>query len=93
MRLYSSLFVEPNPDSPPEGKEFTDFLNPDSLVESKALCEPILAEAQPGERFQLERVGYFVVDEKLSGAGSPHLARIVSLKDSWAKQEKRQGGV
>lgn len=93
VRLYSPLFVEPNPDSPPEGKEFTDFLNPDSLVESKALCEPILAEAQPGERFQLERVGYFVVDEKLSGAGSPHLARIVSLKDSWAKQEKRQGGV
>ncbi|NRA75374.1 MAG: glutamine--tRNA ligase/YqeY domain fusion protein [Planctomycetes bacterium] len=93
VRLYSPLFVEPDPDSPPEGKEFTDFLNPDSLVESKALCEPILAEAQPGERFQLERVGYFVVDEKLSGAGSPHLARIVSLKDSWAKQEKRQGGV
>ena len=93
VRLYSPLFIEPDPDNPPEGKEFTDFLNPESLVETKALCEPILKEANPGERFQLERVGYFVADQKLSHSGSPHLARIVPLKDSWAKQEKRQGGV
>ncbi|MEC9477087.1 MAG: glutamine--tRNA ligase/YqeY domain fusion protein [Planctomycetota bacterium] len=91
VRLYSHLFDEVNPDNPPEGKEFTDLLNPDSLVETTALCEPALEEANPGDRFQLERVGYFVADEKLSGPGSPHLARIVSLKDSWAKQEKRQG--
>ncbi|MGE4602420.1 MAG: glutamine--tRNA ligase/YqeY domain fusion protein [Planctomycetota bacterium] len=93
VRLYSPLFIEPDPDNAPEGKEFTDFLNPDSLVETTALCEPMLKEAKPGERFQLERVGYFVADQKLSHSGSPHLARIVPLKDSWAKQEKRQGGV
>lgn len=92
VRLYSPLFHHENPDNPPEGKDFTDFINPESLLETTALCEPSLKEANPGERYQLERVGYFVIDEKLSASGSPHLARIVSLKDSWAKQEKRQGG-
>ena len=92
VRLYSPLFVEVDPDSPPEGRDFTDFLNQESLVETTALCEPSLKEANPGDSFQLERVGYFVADEKLSGPGTPHLARIVSLKDSWAKLEKRQIG-
>ncbi|MGE4620154.1 MAG: glutamine--tRNA ligase/YqeY domain fusion protein [Planctomycetota bacterium] len=92
VSLYSPLFVEVDPDSTPKGKEFTDFLNPESLIETTALCEPALKEAESGDRFQLERVGYFVADNKLSSPGAPHLARIVSLKDSWAKQEKRQGG-
>jgi glutaminyl-tRNA synthetase len=90
VRLYSPLFSVADPDHVPQGKSLIDFLNPQSLVETTALCEPSLAAASAGDRFQLERVGYFVADQKLSKEGAPHLARIAPLRDSWAKQEKRQ---
>ncbi|RTZ93347.1 MAG: glutamine--tRNA ligase [Bacillota bacterium] len=90
VRLYSPLFVVPDPDHVPEGKQLADLLAPGSLEETTALCEPSLQEANPGDRFQLERVGYFIADQHLSCPGAPHFARIVPLRDSWAKQEKRQ---
>jgi len=49
-----------------------------------------LAAAQPGERYQFERLGYFCVDPE-SGPGRPVFNRTVSLKDEWAKVQKRQG--
>jgi len=90
VRIYSPLFTVPDPDNVPEGKSFTDFIDPQSMVKTSALCEPSLAAASPGEKFQLERVGYFVADHKISREGAPELARIVPLRDSWSKQEKRQ---
>jgi len=53
--------------------------------------EPSLAAAGAGERFQFERQGYFCVDPKLSRPGAPVFNRIVGLKDTWAKIEKRGG--
>jgi hypothetical protein len=61
-------------------KEFLKYLNPDSLKIVKGYVEPTLAEAKEGERFQFERMGYFVCD------GSNVFNRTVSLKDSYKPQ-------
>lgn len=77
VRLYDYLFVddEPNPDSP---------INPESLVTlTGCKAEPSLVKAQPGERFQFLRQGYFCVD-KDSAPGKLVFNRTVGLKDSWA---------
>ena len=83
-RLYDRLFTVPDPEAD-ETKPFTDFLNPASLVETTAFCEPSVAELKPGERIQLERLGYFSADLRDSAPGAPVLNRTVTLKDSWAK--------
>ena len=69
----------------PDGDKDVDFkshLNPDSLKTIQALVEPSLLEAQPGERYQFERVGYFSADPD-SRPGAPVFNRTVTLKDSW----------
>jgi glutaminyl-tRNA synthetase len=87
VRLYDRLFSTKDPMDVPEGGDWRDFLNHDSCeVLAGARLEPALAGHKPGERFQFERLGYFVVDLD-SKAGSPVFNRTVSLKDSWAKQE------
>jgi hypothetical protein len=57
-------------------------------VVERAALEPSLAEAQPEERFQFERSGYFVADRVLSKPGAPVFNRTVTLRDSWAKIEQ-----
>jgi glutaminyl-tRNA synthetase len=52
--------------------------------------EPALAAASPGEALQFERVGYFVADARDSRPGTPVFVRTVTLKDAWARAEKRQ---
>ena len=82
VRLYDRLFTEKDPlKDGPDG--FLAFLNPDSLKTVSAYVEPLLAEAAPGERFQFERTGYFVADEKDSRPGSPVFNRTVTLKDGY----------
>lgn len=86
VRLYDRLFSDPEPDRGKGGPDFKTFLNPDSLrVVAGALVEPSLAGAQPGDRFQFERHGYFVVD---SDATTERLVfnRIVPLRDTWARR-------
>ncbi|MCM0761147.1 glutamine--tRNA ligase/YqeY domain fusion protein [Sporomusa sphaeroides DSM 2875] len=88
VRLYDYLLTEQQ-DQEEEAKDFVDMLNPDSLeVLAACLVEPSLKTAQPGSRFQFMRQGYFVVDRD-STADLPVFSRIVSLKDSWAKLEKK----
>jgi glutaminyl-tRNA synthetase len=90
VRWYEHLFSKANPDDVPEGQPFTDNLNPNSLaVLPGAKVEPALAQAQPGERFQFLRQGYFCVDPD-SQPGHLIFNRIVGLKDTWAKVEKKQ---
>ena len=82
VRLYERLFTSERPDEEPE---FLSTLNPDSLqVIADARLEPSLADAQRGDRFQFERLGYFAVDPD-TGAGGPVFNRTVTLRDSWAK--------
>ncbi len=91
VRLYDHLFQTPNPDDVPAGKDYTDNLNPESLkVIPAAMLENNLATAQPGERYQFERLGYFYVDPKDSQPGKPVFLRSVTLADSWAKIQKKQ---
>ncbi|HZS38758.1 MAG TPA: methionine--tRNA ligase subunit beta, partial [Polyangia bacterium] len=88
VRLYDRLFSTENPGTE-EGKSFLDEVNPKSLelVES-ALIEPSLRTAQPGARYQFERLGYFCVDRE-SAPDRLVWNRTVTLKDTWAKIEKK----
>jgi glutaminyl-tRNA synthetase len=91
VRLYEKLFTKPDPNDYAEGGSFADNLNPDSLeVIADAKLEPSLAKANVGERFQFERVGYFCLDPD-STEGKLVFNRTLSLKDSWAKIEKKAG--
>ena len=88
VRLYDNLFAKEDPDDVEEGKVFTDYLNPNSLTVKTAYCERSLGEAKVGDRFQFERVGYFCVD-KDSTADKIVFNRTVTLKDTWAKMQKK----
>lgn len=89
VRLYEHLFTSPTPGNTPEGVEFTDLLNPDSMRVVTAQVEPALAEFPAGARVQFERLGYFCVDPD-GKPGAPVFNRTVTLKDSWAKIEGKQ---
>jgi len=92
VRLYDHLFSAPDPDSPPEGQDFTDMINPNSLeVITHARLEPGLRDAPPGAFFQFERQGYFCVDPD-STPEAPVFNRTVSLRDTWAKIQQKEGG-
>ena len=91
MRLYEHLFLRENPDEVEEGKEFIDYINPNSLkILNNCMVEPGLAAAEPGDRFQFERLGYFCVDTRDFKEGSPVFNRTVTLRDTWAKILKAQ---
>ena len=91
VRLYESLFSKENPNEVEEGKDFTDYINPNSLhVLTDCLVEPSLAQAAPGNRFQFMRLGYFCVDTKYSTPQKPVFNRTVTLRDTWAKIEKKR---
>lgn len=88
VRLYDHLFTTPDPNNADEGKDFTDYLNPNSLqVLQHCKVEPSLKDAPPGMRCQFERLGYFCVDPDTSDG---HLVfnRTVTLRDEWAKIQK-----
>jgi glutaminyl-tRNA synthetase len=92
VRLYGHLFTRENPDDVAPGGHFTDSINPASLeVLSGCRLEPSLAAAAPGSRFQFERMGYFCADSD-SRPGAPVFNRSVTLRDTWAKVVKKEGG-
>jgi glutaminyl-tRNA synthetase len=88
IRLYDRLFTKENPDEAEEGKDFKSYLNPDSLKVIKGMLEPFLKTVKPGDKFQFERIGYFCTD-KDSNDEKLIFNRTVTLKDSWAKEEKK----
>ncbi|HHH42958.1 MAG TPA: glutamine--tRNA ligase/YqeY domain fusion protein [Gammaproteobacteria bacterium] len=91
VRLYDRLFSHPNPDSAKEGGEFTDYLNPESLLTlTRCRLEPSLADARSGEQIQFEREGYFCVDPD-HRHDRPIFNRTVTLRDSWARIEQKNG--
>jgi glutaminyl-tRNA synthetase len=91
VRLYDTLFTVENPDDVPEGQDFAQSLNPGSLeILQGCKLEPSLAGAEPGTRYQFERLGYFYADQEDSRPGAPVFNRTVTLKDTWARIEKRQ---
>ncbi len=89
VRLYDNLFSKENPNDVPEGQDFTANLNPNSLeTVTDAKLEPSLKSAEPGARYQFERLGYFCVDTD-SKSGAPVFNRTVALKDTWAKKQSK----
>jgi glutaminyl-tRNA synthetase len=74
-----------------DGVDWVTTVNPDSLEKmGAAIAEPCLAKAEPGERFQFERIGYFCCDTD-SKPDTLVFNRTVSLRDTWAKIEKKGG--
>jgi glutaminyl-tRNA synthetase len=91
VRLYDRLFNHPNPGKPEDGREFTDYINPESLrTLTQCYLEHSLGEAEAGQSFQFEREGYFCVDPDHSH-DRPVFNRSVTLRDSWARLEKQKG--
>ncbi len=87
VRLYDRLFNAENPTA--TDADFKDSLNPSSLEAIEGcVVEPSLASATPGSRFQFERIGYFCVDPD-SDDRRLVFNRTISLRDSWAKLEKK----
>ena len=86
VRLYDRLFTVPEPDA---GGDFKQFINPRSLEVVKAKLEPSLREAQPGLRYQFERLAYFTLDPD-SGPGRLIFNRTITLKDAWAKEAQKK---
>jgi len=90
VRLYDHLFKQENPDKVEEGTDFLDNINPESLeVLKDCVVEPALAEVKVGVPMQFLRMGYFCKD-KDSAQGRLVFNRTISLKDGWAKEQKKQ---
>ena len=83
VRLYDRLFSDAQPDA--GGKDFLEALNPQSLQVVQAYVEPSLLHATPDQKFQFERLGYFVADRTDHSASHLVFNRAVGLKDSWGK--------
>lgn len=90
VRLYDRLFTDATPDSHKD-IPFLDLVNPNSLEVIQAFVEPSLASAQPEDRFQFQRMGYFVVD-KDSQPGKLVFNKTVGLRDTWARLEATENG-
>ena len=85
VRLYDRLFTVEEPDG--EGRDFKQYLNPNSLEVLTAKAEPSLAQAEPAKRYQFERLAYFCLDSRDSKPGKAIFNRTITLKDTWAKEQ------
>jgi glutaminyl-tRNA synthetase len=90
VRLYDHLFVKADLSNDEEGRDFRSYLNPNSLLTlTSCRVEPSLEGASPGSRYQFERQGYFCVDTVDSSDKELVFNRTVTLRDTWAKIEKK----
>jgi glutaminyl-tRNA synthetase len=87
VRLYDRLFTESHMDDIPDGKSYTDYLNPEALIVTNAFAEPAMKDVKR-ECVQFERIGYFYPDYD-STPDKLIFNRTVTLKDSWLKQNKQ----
>ena len=88
VRLYEQLFAVENPNATAEGQTFLDYLNPESFKKVEAKLEPALASFKAGDKMQFERLGYFCKDKDSTDALAV-FNRTTTLRDTWAKQEKK----
>jgi glutaminyl-tRNA synthetase len=85
LRLYDRLFLVPDPDDDADGRSYRDHLNPDAVRVVQAYVEPALLDTTAEDRYQFERVGYFVADRRDYRVDAPVFNRTVGLRDSWAR--------
>ena len=88
IRLYDRLFNDESPDTH-KGKDFLEFVNPNSLQVITGYLEPSLKDAKVEDKFQFQRLGYFTVD-KDSTKEKLVINRTVALKDSWEEKGKKE---
>jgi glutaminyl-tRNA synthetase len=86
IRLYDRLFNVPTPDDESDGKSWIEHINPDAKRIVRGWLEPDAAQAAPEQRYQFERLGYFVADRIDHRPAAPVFNRAVTLRDTWAKQ-------
>ncbi len=90
VRNYNQLFTKANPKRGKKGKHWTTNINPESReVLTECYIEPALAEVKGGERVQFERLGYYCADNQNHTRKAPVFNRTVTLKDVWAKMQKK----
>jgi len=90
VRNYSHLFVKENPADVKEGEDFTSYINPDSLeILDNCRVEPGLADIQPEDICQFERLGYFCADRYDCTKEKLVFNRTVTLRDTWARLKKK----
>ena len=88
IRLYDLLFTTSNPGDVEEGHDFLENINPDSLIIVEGYVEPALLDVTADDRMQFMRQGFFCPDAVDFSKEHPVFNRIVSLKDSWGKQQQ-----
>ena len=90
VHLYNRLFTDPHPGS--GDTDVFDSLNPESRETVQAKLEPALADVEPGQVVQFERLGYFAADNAVAASGDDPLVfhRTVGLRDEWANIQKRR---
>jgi glutaminyl-tRNA synthetase len=86
IRMYDRLFNVPTPDDESDGKTWIEHINPDAKRVVRGWLEPEAANAAPEQRYQFERLGYFVADRIDHRGDAPVFNRTVTLRDTWAKQ-------
>ncbi|WP_424683316.1 glutamine--tRNA ligase/YqeY domain fusion protein [Frateuria sp. YIM B11624] len=86
VRMYDRLFSVPAPDDESDGKSWIEHINPEAKRVGRGWLEPSAAKAEPEQRFQFERLGYFVADRVDHRPDAPVFNRTVTLRDTWAKQ-------
>jgi len=85
VRIYDRQFNVPAPDDESDGKSWIEHINPDAKRVIQAWLEPAAANVAPEQRFQFERLGYFVADRVDHHADKPVFNRTVTLRDTWMK--------
>ena len=83
VNIYDRLFNVSSPDQI-QDKDFKSFINQNSLKTLTGRVEPGLKKAKPGDQFQFQRMGYFVLD-KDSTQGNLIFNKTVGLRDTWSK--------
>jgi glutaminyl-tRNA synthetase len=86
VRIYDRQFTVPAPENEEDGKSWLEHVNPEAKRVVQAWLEPAAARVDPEQRFQFERLGYFVADRVDHRADAPVFNRTVTLRDAWAKQ-------
>ncbi|BFI95157.1 MAG: glutamine--tRNA ligase/YqeY domain fusion protein [Rhodanobacter sp.] len=85
LRVYDRLFNVAAPDAEDDGQPWTSHINPEAKRVVRGWIEPAAAQADAEQRYQFERLGYFVADRVEHRPDAPVFNRVVTLRDTWAK--------
>jgi len=85
VKIYDRLFTDPSPDQHKD-IDFIDFINPNSLLIKGAYLEPSILNANPGETYQFQRIGYFNLDQN-SSSTNLIFNKTVGLRDNWTQKK------